>query len=690
MRNFLIFDYETFSECDITEAGAYEYARHPSTEILCVSYVYGNRETLKTAKPTLLVPPTNKAIDEGFCYYLTLPDTVLVAHNSFFEQCITKFVLPKYHRLLRSDEAANIPIKRWICTASLARYHGLPGKLAEAAAALKLAHQKDAEGHRIMLKLSRPRKPSKTNPATRWTPQTAPEDFQKLYSYCVTDTNVERELFLRLPPLPPIERKIWKLDQKMNHRGFAVDRKLVTSALYCIERETTFLDKKFRKLTGLNSARQRDEMLRWLASKGMSLPNLQAGTIADLLENGTCKGATFDHASNEDAADAYAALEIRQAISKSSTAKFAAFDARSRSDGRARDNTIYHGAHTGRQSGTGLQPQNLFKSTLPHDDVLAGIELIRERDITAIRALYQRPMELYASVLRSCIVAPKGKILDVGDFATIEVRVLFWLAGHKKGLDALRKGEPIYSQMAAKIFDEDADAIEAGHKAGKKEDYRKRQLGKATVLGAGFGIGVGGEKFVQAAKVLAGLDISVALAQKCVETYREENPQIVNFWSVIETAACKALENPGKAYKHGFLIWRKEKDWLTCELPIGRKLFYYSPKMQKMPSLYGEKMALTYRGVDSKTKQFLRMSTWGGKLTENVVQAVARDLLMEALLRLEKNGHKPVLPVHDEIVCERDGDGFGAEMFSLMAEVPEWCPDLPVNVAGWSEKRYRK
>lgn len=680
---YLILDYETYSECDITVAGAYEYARHPSTEILCASYVYGTRDELATASVQLLDFHRHQkpvAVDTEFLRYLTLPDTILVAHNAFFEQVITRFVLPRYTRFLRTEKAANIPIKRWICTAALARYYGLPGSLEGATAALRLAHQKDAEGHRIMLKLSQPRRPTKNNPATRWTPENAPEDFARLYKYCVADTEAERDLFLALPPLPKIERRIWELNQKLNFRGFAVDRDLVQSALYCIDRETTYLDSKFRKLTGLNSARQRDATLSWLKKNGVKLPNLRAETIADYLEKEKMPDLVRR------------VLTIRQSISKSSVSKYAAFEIRTRSDGRARDNILYYGGHTGRDAGMGgIQPQNLFKSTMPHEDVLAGIELIRERDITAIRALYPRPMELYASVLRSCIVAPKGKVLDVGDFATIEVRVLFWLAGHKKGLDALRNGLPIYSHMAGKIYDEDGDEIERAYKSGCKEGYRKRQLGKATVLGAGFGIGLGGEKFVQAAKVLAGLDISVALGQKCVAAYREENAPIVKFWDVIETAACKALANPGKAYRHGYLTWRKEGDWLTCELPIGRKLYYYRPRMAKIQTLYGEKMVLTYRGVDSRTKRFIRMSTWGGKLTENVVQAVARDLLMESLLRLDAAGHEPVLPVHDEIVCEREGKpGSKTEMFDLMAEVPAWAPGLPIKVEGWSEERYRK
>lgn len=675
-RKYLILDYETFSERELKDSGANEYSRDPSTEILCVGYTYGTREELAESPVQLFVPEhENIARDTDFMRLLTLDDTVLVAHNAFFEQCITKYTLPKYRNLLRMAGAKKLWPKRWICTASMARAVGLPGSLEGAGAALGLFHQKDVVAGRIGKKLCKPRKPTKHDPSTR---HSDPAEYQILYEYCKKDVEAERELFLRLPKLHPKERKIWVLNQKMNLRGFAVDRELVDGALHCIERETRMLDRKFQKLTGLDSARQRDATLKWLRAEGLVLPDMKAGTITETLE--------LPHASLPPTAREV--LEIRQAISKSSTAKYAAFESRSRSDGRARDNTIYFGAHTGRDAGTGLQPQNLFKSTLPHADVLTGIDLIKARDVTAIRALFPKPMELYSSALRSCIVAPYGDLLDVGDFATIEVRVLFWLAGHKAGLEAIVTGKDMYLQMASKIYDADLDELTAAYKAGHPADVQKRQLGKQAVLGAGFGIGLGGEKFQATAKMY-GMDISLSLAQKAVQAYRDLHYPIPKFWSTIERAATMAVENPGKCYKHGRLRWRKEGRWLTCELPMGRKLWYFSPRLERVQTIYGERLTLTYRGVESKTRQFLRMTTWGGKLTENVVQAVARDVLMEALLRLEERGHRPVLAVHDEIVCERPDNG-DVTMQGIMAYAPDWADGLPIKVEGWSENRYRK
>lgn len=679
-QKYLIFDYETFSECDVKTSGAAEYAKHPSTEILCAAYVYGEREELADADIKLFVPPKDPAAhDTEFLRLLTLPGTVLVAHNAFFEQCITKYVLTRYTRLLRSQLADDLPPERWICTASLARAVGIPGNLEGATAALDLSHQKDMEGHRLMLKLCKPRKPTKNDPSTR---HDDPADYIRLYDYCAKDIAAERELFLTLPPLHPKEREIWILNQKMNLRGFAVDRELVGGALHCIERETTALDARFRKLTGLASARQRDATLNCLSGLGLPMPDLRAGTVDETLKS-------IKHLGKENPCREI--LEIRQAISKSSTAKYAAFNARSQSDGRARDNTIYFGAHTGRDAGTGLQPQNLFKSTMPHADVLTGIDLIKARDVTTIQALYEKPMELYASALRSCIVAPDGKTLDVGDFATIEVRVLFWLAKHAKGLEAFVSGKDLYIDMAEAIYNESAADILKRYKSGDLFGIQQRQLGKQTVLGAGFGIGISGEKFQKTAKSY-GMDISISLAQKAIAAYRERHAPVVRFWDTIETAATLAINNPGKAYRHGFLRWKTEGNWLSCQLPLGRKLWYFKPRIERVNTLYGEKLSITYRGVESVSRKFIRMSTWGGKLTENVVQAVARDLLMEALLRLEKRGFPPVLAVHDEIVCERDDDIFEGEsqMFGLMAKAPAWAEGLPIKVEGWTDRRYRK
>lgn len=681
-ERFLVLDYETFSEHDLKKSGAFEYAAHPSTEILCAGFAIGTREELKTAPVKLWtsLPEFREKYGHNFGELLRalLDETVtIVAHNALFEQVITKF--PFARAMYSRPYLSSIPIHRWICTASLARSIGIPGKLEMAGAALGLAHQKDKEGHRLMLKLCKPKKPSKKDPSTR---HQKPEELERLFEYCVQDVRTEIDLFLALPALPEKERKLWLLDQRMNIEGFKVDRPLVQGALTLIEKEAEEMDLEIGEITNglIASARQRNEVVKFLKTKGVALPDLRAETVRDVLLDKRLKCAVSKRV-----------LEIREAASKSSTAKFQAFEVRSRFDGRARDNTIFFGAHTGRQSGTGLQPQNLFKTVVKQEDLEAALPLIERKDFHAIKALFDKPMKLYASALRSCIVAEDGHTLDVGDFATIEVRVLFWLAGHQKGLDALASGKCLYSEQAGQIYNRNPEDILKGYKAGDKEALFMRTVGKHAVLGAGFGIGLNGEKFKAMCKMF-GVEVSIELAQRAVRAYRNTHARIPIFWTNVEKAAIMAVKSPSKKFRLGHLVWCKEGNFLTVKLPIGRKLHYFKPMITTQETPWGHKEVLSYRALNSVTKKFDRVTSWGGILCENVVQACARDLLMEALLRLDEDGrHKPILSVHDEIVCERKlGVSSTEEFLRIMSEVPDWAKGIPIKVEGWSETRYRK
>lgn len=671
---YLILDFETFSECDLKKAGGYEYSKHPTTEIICAAFRSGTLEELAKAKTQLWLPAVPSHSFGVLLGGLLDPSVQLVAHNALFEQLIVKHVFAR--EMASKPYLAEIPIERWHCTAALSRSLGLPGKLEEVSDELNLKHQKDMEGHRLMLRLSKPKRPSMKDPSTR---DRNPEKLTRLYEYCKRDVDAETELFLKLPPLAPIERKFWVLNQRMNLRGFKIDRELVQKTQALIEKETQNLDRRVNKITSglLYSARQRDALLQFVRQRGVNLPDLRAQTVREALE----KGIKDDRVR--------IVLGIRDLISRSSTAKYSAFEIRSRSDSRARDNTIFYGAHTGREAGVGLQPQNLFKSIFKHEELLLGIELIKAGDLESIQEFFDKPMELFASLLRSCIIADFGKCLYVGDLATIEVRVLFWLAGHQKGLDAIANGVDLYLEMAAHIYGEDLISLTKAYKAGDKEAFLRRQLGKQTILGAGFGIGVGGEKFQKTAKTY-GMDIELELAQKAVRSYRERHKRIPIFWTNVERAAVQAVLNPGKRYRIGYLTWERKGDFLTCELPIGRKLHYFKPRVEKIMTAWGPKEQLSYRGVDPKIKKVLRQRTWGGKITENVVQAVARDIQMSAMLRLEENGFEPILSVHDEALGEAGKHRLLKEFLSTMGEVPTWAKGLPIKVEGWAEDRYRK
>lgn len=678
-------DYETYSGADLKKVGASEYSRHHSTEILCIGYRVGTRQELPTAPTRVFDPKESSPYFGEFCSALQNPEIRLVAHNALFEQWITLNVFAK--RLMYSwTHLQKIPVRRWYCTAALARSVGLPGALEDVCQALALEHQKDMAGHRLMLKLAKPRKPSKDDPSTR---HRDPEDLAKLRDYCAKDIEAEVELFLKLPPLHPREREFWILDQKINRRGFAVDRPLVLGALDLIAKETARLDYSLNSATDgeVKSARQNVAMIKYLSKHhNVHMPDMKAGTVRDML------------ASDSLGSGASEILGIRAQAARSSTSKWTAFELRSRHDGRARDNTLFNGAHTGRQSGTGLQPQNLFKTVLPQRDVEEALPWIQAKDACLIGAFFPKPMDLYASALRSAIVARPGHVIDVGDFSTVEVRVLFWLAEHHEGLKALADGKELYLDMAAEIYGISLPKLEVEYRAGDQQAKFKRQLGKQTVLGAGFGIGVNGEKFQATCKQYS-IDISLSLAQKAIKAYRDKHRPIPLFWGKIENAAKNAMHSPDEEFDCGRLVWcfEKARNVLTVRLPIGRKITYQSPKLEMKRTLYGESVQLTYKGVEPVSKKFIRLSTWGGKLTENVVQAVARDLLFEALYRLEADGKSvPVLPVHDEIVAERKCQDLEVDLaghirfLELMQENPDWADGLPTKVEGWSADRYRK
>lgn len=686
---YCVLDYETFSKAPIKITGVSEYSADPSTEILCAAYRIGTRRTLRTAKTQLWIPSVPGTNFADLLRALRDPSIDLVAHVAEFEQAVTRNVFgPKY--MPSKPELRNIPPERWHCTSAGARCIGIPGNLEGAGAALNLKVQKDPEGKKLVRELCMPRKPTKKDPRTRIED---PERIKRLAQYCVQDTDTEVELFLELPELHESDRKFWVVNQKMNARGFAVDRQLVGNALKLIAFETEKFDKRVKKITKgkLSSARQRDGVLSFVKGHGIDLPDLQAKTVQSYLENTKGEGGFGREV-----------LQIRDAISRSSTAKYSKFERRSRFDGRARDTQLWFGAHTGRDSGAGIQPHNLPSLSSPSlkdsgikpSDVEAGIALMRAGDRHAIEALFPKPMDLYAAALRGCIVADEGKTLEVGDFATIEVRVLFWLANEQFGLKQLTGGTDLYCEMAGKIYGEDPKEIFRLYKAGDKEAASKRQLGKQTVLGGGFGIGVGGEKFQLTAKQY-GLEISLEIAQAAVRAYRALYTKVVRFWKNIEAAAILAIKNPGKRYRIGRLVWAMEGKRLTCQLPIGRKLSYFGARIGTKKTLYGPKPTMEYLGVK---KKFIRMHTWGGKLTENVVQAVARDCLYESLVAFEESGKRvPIFAVHDEGVCERtvpetglDAKRHIQEFENIMAVVPSWAHGLPIKVEGWSERRYRK
>ncbi len=662
MQKYAIFDYETFSEADIKKSGSFEYCQDPSTQVLCASWRVGTLENLRTRpirKWSPWIKETRKYDDELFDI-LTDEDVIVVAHNALFEQLVTEIVLP---RLKRFRNLKKIKIARWICTAAQASAQALPRKLVDACLALGLKVQKDMEGHRLMLKMSKPRKPTKNNPSRRHLKK---KDLLRLMDYCATDVDAETELFLSTPQLQGEEREIWELDQKINRRGFACDRELVLKVLSMIKEEIKALDAETERITkgALATTRKVAALKSWLDAAGVKLENMQAKTIEDALNNAALTNAT-----------ARRLLRIRQAVSKTSTGKYVAFELRSRFDGRIRDHLMYHGSSTGRWSGKGVQPQNFPQGRSVKDPLLA-VEFLRQCSLEELRDFFREPMELFSACLRPMITASNGKKLFDGDYAQIEARIVFWLAGQEDGVEAFRKGLPIYEDMATDI-----------HKRKiTKEDKAERDIGKRAVLGCGFGMGW--KKFLETCEKY-GQPITEALAKRAVKAYREKYSAVPQFWKELEHAAIRTVQTK-KPHAVGKLTWKIIGDFLVCVLPSGRPLWYYKPEVKTKMTPWGEPAPVLYHwDIHPKTKKWVFNGTYGGKLAENAVQGTARDIMAGSMLRADKKGFEVLMSIHDENLSQ-DEDRDLNEYFAIMEEVPKWAKGLPIKVDGWKNERYFK
>lgn len=662
-------DYETFSEADLKKVGAWEYSVHRTTEIMCASWRIGTKEELRAALKAKRRPciwaassvtshlrdwidlsPIRPLADE-----LSDPSVVMVAHNAFFEQVITRNVL-------------RVPFakpRRWICTASQARALSLPGNLEGACLALKLNAQKNMEGRRLILKYCKPRKPSKNDPSTRWSDS---EELAKILNYCQDDVDAETELFLETPELIPVERETWLLDQEMNMHGLCIDRINVRTILELIAAEEKNFEKEIDTLTGgeFKSTRRTAAVKEWLDARGCMLPNLQAKTVSDALQAGLAEGP------------AKRLLELRQESNKTSTKKYQALEMRSRSDGKLRDLLIYHGASTGRWTGAGFQPQNLPRGTVK--DPESFLPAIGIKDIEYVRLLHHSPMNVFSTLIRSMIESPSGSKFYDGDFNAIELRVLFWMSGDEYGLKALKAGRDLYAEIAAEIY-----KILLKHVTPDQRD-----LGKRAELGCGYGMGP--DKFFDTCQ-LWGQGVEYELARRAVAIYRAKHPSVPKMWSNTEKAAIAAVRKPGKVFTTAKVSWfvnDKDKRFLWCKLPSGRKIAYPFPSVKFEPNKWKEKRAVLYHfGVDQKIHQWTESGTYGGRLVENVVQATARDVMRDAMLRVRNAGYRVALSVHDELLSEHK-NGDLSEYLKLMSICPAWADGLPIKVGGWSGERYKK
>lgn len=701
-------DFETRSEVDLRKCGVSVYARHASTHVLCLAWGR-NAGDVKLWKPT--DPPPQELLDA-----VSWGVETFEAHNAFFERNVWRWIC--HERLGWPD----IKFGAWRCSAAAAGRLTFPRSLADVGSALGLSVTKDDAGHKVMLKLSKPKSGTKDkfdNDRLK---------FGLLYEYCKQDVRSEMAVAASLGTMPAAELDLWRIDQRINLRGLAVDRDALCDAIAVVAQTYEACCDKIAAITGgeVQTPKQVSEILKWIQCRtGKTLPNLTKECVSESLADPSLR-------------DAHAILEIRQEASKSSTAKLGAMLARCDEDGRVRGNLVYHGAATGRWAGSGIQIQNFTRGTLSTSEIEIVHRLLPRRSGRGIDMVLGSPIDCISSSLRSMIRAEEGSRLLVCDFASIEARVLAWVAGQEDLLTQFAARVDVYKAMAAKIYDVDPGDVTKS----------QRQLGKVAILGLGFSMGH--KAFVAACKTMAGAEIDLKFAREVVKTYRATNDRIAAFWGEVNSAAVRSIETLDR-HQVGKLDITCDADWLRIRLPSGRHLHYRKPRLVDVlapwadgftGTIYGDERILSalesagvevgdrrsgcwvdcdvpklslpvitksgvrhklskkepqyikqieYLGVQSMSRKWGFIRTYGGRLVENLTQAIARDFLAEAMFRCEAANYPIVATVHDEIICELpENEGSLGEFENLMRAVPKWGTGCPIEVEGFESARYRK
>ncbi len=662
--NKLHLDFETRSTVDLKLVGAWAYAQHPSTEILCMGWMILGSD----AKPNVNTGAQLQKPSRMMGSVLQIS-----AHNAHFEYAIYNYILHLRYGWPELWDPA-----RWNCTMARAAMCGLPLDLDGLGRVLQIKTPKDLEGRRVMQQLCRPLGIDALGDPLY---DNDPLKLQKLYAYNATDVRAEMEIDALLPELPPHERKIWELDLAINRRGIQIDVDLARRGAAISEQLVIELNAQLRDMTGgaIDKATQVAALKDYLLKvHNVTVDSLDKAAVTDLLADPSVPEK------------AKQIINIRRQVSKStSTAKYAKALEMICADGRVRGTMQYHAAHTGRFGGRLIQPHNMPQG-LKAAEQEAAIELTKNPPLFSL-VYGDKAMETLSDCSRGLIVAAPGKLLVSADYNAIEARGIFWLAGDEAALATYRRGESPYLDMGESIY---------RRKITKTGDPQEYDIAKRTVLGCGYGMGAPKFKdtvYNETAKKGTPVTISEELAERAVRAYREKYSAVVRMWYAIEAAAINAVRAPGKAYPScsGKIIWSMSKDqrFLVARLPSGRYLWYWKPAVRTGITPWGvEKAELTYWGPHPKTSQWVQLKTYGGALTENVTQATARDLLAHGMQNVN-DVYPCVLTVHDEIIGEVAG-GVASEILTnfvrLMCTLPSWAAGWPVAAEGYVSRRFRK
>ena len=630
-------DFETKSAVDLRKTGVYKYASDPSTDIWCMAYKAPWSDDVLVWQP-------GDAVDTHLEDWI-LAGGLLSAWNSQFERIIWNEIMVGRYQWPATK------IKQWRCTMAQASAMGLPRALGQAAAVLGVEEQKDKAGAALMLRMARPRKVNADGSYTWWN---TPDKLAALIEYNKQDVRTEMSVAEVLNAMPDAERRLYQLDQRINDRGVKVDIDLIDRVSKLANSASENIDAEMKRLTNgqVKAATNAMDLTAWLRGYELNVNSVDKQTVTRLLAMDGLHPIIKQ------------VLRLRQDGAKSSTAKYDAMVNAANADDRMRGLLMYHGAATGRWSGRLVQPQNFPRPQKKQDELDEIIAKLKaDQDVSEHGA----GTVLASDLLRSMLIADDGHRLMFADYSAIEARVLAWVAGQNDLVETFRKGGDVYKEMASAIYNTPSEQV----------TDNQRQIGKMATLGCGYGMG--GKRFAEQCATM-GIKVDEDEAKRIVSVYREKNNRIAQYWRDVENDFVDMVKEAGRVRS------------VELPLPSGRSLTYHNPRIIQRETPWGAmRDTAQVDTLNSVTRQWVSQIIWGGLLTENVVQATARDMMATAMMALEIKGYPVILSVHDEIICEVP-DGFGSldEMIDIMTRVPAWAQGCPINAEGKEGKRYRK
>lgn len=642
-------DIETFSDVDLIRCGVYKYADSPNFEMLLFAYAVDDGDV------HIIDIAGGEELPEKIIQAIKSDTVVKTAYNAQFERvCLSRY--------LKLPDGEYLNPQSWYCTAVQAAELALPLSLADVGSVLGLERQKMTEGKELIKYFCVPCKPTKSNGnCTRNRPCHDINKWETFKKYCMRDVDVERQIAdkLKMYPISDEEHRLYVLDQIINDRGVLVDSELAEQAVKLNSIQTAVAVEQAYMITGLENPNSVTQLKQWLKEKGVEIESLSKKSVKSLAD--------------ETDGDVSEMLKLRLLMAKTSVKKYEAVIRSVCSDNRVHGMMRFCGANrTGRWSGNILQPQNLPQNHLP--DLTLARDIVKDGDFEMLDMMFGNVPNVLSELIRTVLIPKPNHRFIVADFSAIEASVLAWIAGEQWRIDTFKNGGDIYCASASKMFKVPVE------KHGVNGELR--QKGKISELACGYGGSVGALKNMGAVE----MGVQENELQGLINDWRNANPHIVRFWYEVGNAAMKAIKEK-TTVPLGKLVFAYERGILFIRLPSGRRLSYIKPRIGT--NRFGGD-SITYMGINS-AKKWDRLETFGGKLTENIVQGTARDLLANALINAANAGYDTVFHVHDEIICEvPNGYGSVDELCKLMCIKPEWADGLPLNADGFECEYYKK